>query len=80
VRIGLREGRVGVGEVADDAGEDGNEGGLASRRLLRDFKQGLTDRGSPSPNFEDGLRTQAMLDAARESSASERVVELAEVG
>jgi predicted dehydrogenase len=50
---------------------------VASRRLLRDLERGIAEGVSPSPNFEDGLRTQAMLDAARESSSSGRVVELA---
>ena len=46
---------------------------------LRDLERGIAEGVSPSPNFEDGLRTQAMLDAARESSANGRVVGLAEV-
>ncbi len=45
-----------------------------SRRLLRDFERGIIERRSPSPNFDDGLATQAILEAARESSRSGRVV------
>ena len=56
---------------------EGAEIVVASRRLLRDFERGIERGGAPSPNFEDGLRTQAMLDAARESSASGRRVEVA---
>ena len=48
----------------------------ASRRLLRDFERGIGEGASPSPNFHDGLRTQAILDAARESARSDRVVQI----
>lgn len=50
-----------------------------SRRLLRDFERGIVEGRSPSPNFDVGLRVQAVLDAARESSRSGRVVQLAAV-
>ena len=46
----------------------------ASRRLLRDFERGIVEGTSPSPNFFDGLRTQLVLDAARESARTGRVV------
>ena len=46
----------------------------ASRRLLRDFERGIADGVSPSPNFHDGLRSQAIPDAARESARTGRVV------
>lgn len=51
----------------------------ASRRLLRDFERGIHDGTSPAPNFEDGLRTQAILDAARESARSGQVVRTADI-
>ena len=49
----------------------------ASRRLLRDFERGILEGTSPSPNFHDGLRAQLLLDAARESARTGRVVEIA---
>ena len=48
----------------------------ASRRLLRDFERGIVEGTSPSPNFFDGLRTQLVLDAARESARTGRVVDV----
>ena len=48
----------------------------SSRRLLREFERGIAEGTSPSPNFEDGLRAQLILDAARESARTGRVVEL----
>jgi len=48
----------------------------AFRRLVRDFTQGIRDGNSPSPNFDDGVAVQAILDAARESSATGREVEI----
>ena len=54
----------------------GPENVAASRRLLRDFERGIEEGRSPAPNFEDGLRTQAMIDAARESAREGRVVAL----
>ena len=47
---------------------------VASRRLLREFERGIAEGSSPTPNFEDGLRTQMMLDGARESARTGRVV------
>jgi len=49
----------------------------ASRRLLREFERGVAEGCSPVPNLHDGLHAQAMLDAARESSRTGRVVEVA---
>ena len=46
----------------------------ASRRLLREFERGVAEGRSPAPNFEDGVRTQAILDAARESALAGRVI------
>lgn len=48
----------------------------SSRRLLREFERGIAEGTSPSPNFEDGLRAQLILDAARESARTGRVVEV----
>ena len=45
-----------------------------SRRLLRDFERGIAEGTSPAPNFDDALRAQLVLDAARESSRTGRVV------
>ena len=51
----------------------------ASRRLLRDFERGIDEGTSPSPNFDDGLRIQAILDAARASARAGRVEEIGDV-
>ena len=51
----------------------------ASRRLLRDFERGINEGTSLPPNFDDGLRIQAILDAARESARAGRVVEIGDV-
>ena len=48
----------------------------ASRSLLREFERGVAEGYSPAPNFEDGFRTQAILDAARESALTGRVIPL----
>ena len=55
----------------------------ASRRLLRDFERGIEDGASPAPNFHppdfhDALRTQLILDAARESARSGKVIHIEE--
>ena len=46
----------------------------AFRRLVRDFTQGIREGNSPSPNFDDGVAVQAILDAVRESSATGKEV------
>ncbi len=46
----------------------------AFRRLVRDFTQGIGDGNSPSPNFDDGVAVQAILDAVRESSVTRKEV------
>jgi predicted dehydrogenase len=45
---------------------------MAFRLLVRDFTRGIEKGTSPSPNFEDGLRCQQVLDAVRESASSGR--------
>ena len=40
------------------------------------FTQGIRDGNSPSPNFEDGVAVQAILDAVRESAATRKGVEV----
>jgi predicted dehydrogenase len=50
---------------------------MAFRLLVRDFTRGVDEGTSPAPNFTDGLRCQQVLDAIRESSASERTIALA---
>jgi predicted dehydrogenase len=49
---------------------------MAFRMLVRDFSRGIEQGASPGPNFTDGWRCQQVLDAARESSASGRTVEI----
>jgi predicted dehydrogenase len=49
---------------------------VASQRLLRDFERGIVEGTSPTPNFEDGLRAQLMLDGARESARTGQLVPL----
>ena len=44
----------------------------ATRRIVREFTRGIEEGLSPTPNFEDGLRCQAVLDAARESDRTGR--------
>jgi predicted dehydrogenase len=48
----------------------------AARRLVRNFTTGSDHGNSPAPNFTDGLRCHAVLDAVRESSESGRTVVL----
>ena len=48
----------------------------SSRRLLREFRRGIREGGSPAPNFADGLGCQRVLDAIRESAGSGRTVDL----
>ncbi|MDA1240381.1 MAG: Gfo/Idh/MocA family oxidoreductase [Chloroflexi bacterium] len=50
---------------------------VAFRLLLRDFETGIREGRSPSPNFEDGLKCQQVLDAVRESSRTGRRVDIA---
>ncbi|MEE8519514.1 MAG: Gfo/Idh/MocA family oxidoreductase [Dehalococcoidia bacterium] len=54
---------------------DDRDGRLAPFRLLvRQFERGIREGTSPSPNFEDGLRTQQVMDAINKSAATgERV-------
>ena len=49
---------------------------MAFRLLVRDFTKATEQRTSPSPNFTDGLRSQEVLDAVRESSKTGRTVKL----
>ena len=83
----LTEGEVLLGRAGEDglsavdAPSDGaavSGGGAvdASARLIRAFAQGIDEGRSPSPNFEDGLRSQIALEGVRESAATGRVVEL----
>lgn len=51
---------------------------VESRRLLRDFERGIGEGVSPQPNFADGLRTQLMLDGARESARTGQTVSIVE--
>lgn len=46
------------------------------RLLVRAFEAGIAQGNSPSPNFEDGLRCQEVLDAARLSASSGRRVQI----
>lgn len=58
--------------------EDDRDPRLVSFRLLvRDFEAGIREGRSPSPNFEDGLKCQQVLDAVRESSRTGRTVTIA---
>lgn len=50
---------------------------VAFRLLVRDFETGIREGRSPSPNFEDGLKCQQVLDAVRESARTGRRVEIA---
>ncbi len=45
---------------------------MAFRLLVREFTRGIDDGTSPSPNFNDGLRCQQVMDAIRASSDSGR--------
>ena len=49
---------------------------LPFRRLLREFRRGITEGTSLAPNFADGYRCQLVLDAIRESSQPGRWVEV----
>lgn len=51
----------------------------AFRRLVRDFKTGVSQGTSLTPNFDDGVHVQAILDAVRESSATGKAVSVASV-
>jgi predicted dehydrogenase len=48
----------------------------AFRRLVRDFQTSVSQGTSLTPNFEDGVRTQAVLDAIRESSATGKAISI----
>ncbi|MEZ4501118.1 MAG: Gfo/Idh/MocA family oxidoreductase [Dehalococcoidia bacterium] len=48
----------------------------AFRLLVREFERGIREGTSPAPSFEDGLACQQILDAARESSSTGRVVRI----
>ena len=49
---------------------------MAFRLLVREFTRGIDARTSPSPNFEDGLRCQEVMDAVRASAAAGKTVKL----
>ncbi|MCC6197389.1 MAG: Gfo/Idh/MocA family oxidoreductase [Burkholderiales bacterium] len=59
------------------AADDRDHRLMAFRMLVRDFTKGIAQGISPAPNFVDGWRCQQVLDAARESAASGRTVEIA---
>ena len=44
------------------------------RLMIREFARGVREGTSPTPNFYDGYLCQQVLDAARESSATGKVV------
>ena len=46
----------------------------AFRRLVRDFQTSVSQGMSLTPNFDDGVNTQAVLDAIRESSATGKAI------
>ena len=46
------------------------------RLLVREFVRGIQEGTSPAPNFYDGYRCQQVLDAVRESSARDGIVEI----
>jgi len=46
----------------------------AFRRLVRDFQASVDQGISLTPNFDDGVQVQAVLDAVRESSATGKTV------
>ena len=46
----------------------------AFRRLVRDFQTSVAQGISLTPNFDDGVHTQAVLDAIRESSATGKAI------
>jgi len=48
----------------------------AFRLLVREFERGIRAGASPAPSFEDGLACQQVLDAARHSSKTGRVVRI----
>jgi predicted dehydrogenase len=54
---------------------DDRDGRLAPFRLLvKQFERGIREGTSPSPNFDDGVRTQQVMDAMKRSSVTgERV-------
>jgi predicted dehydrogenase len=85
----LSEGEVMIGKAGDDefiavqaTDEDaeGLPGGAvgASARLIRAFEQGIDEGSSPAPNFLDGLRSQLVTEAMRESAKSGRVTSIAQ--
>ena len=46
------------------------------RRLVRDFQRSVAEGKSLSPNFDDGVAVQAILDAVRESSKTGHAVKI----
>ena len=83
----LTEGEAALGRAGEDGYAaieppvDETAGGAlgASARLIRAFAEGIEAGFSPSPNFLDGLHSQIALDAVRESAATGRTVQLAQV-
>lgn len=83
----LSEGEVALGRAGDDGlkrvdppvEQAANASGGAvgtSALLIEAFAEGIDAGVSPSPNFVDGLQSQLVLDAMRESAAVGRTVEL----
>lgn len=79
VRIGKAGGDEFIAVAAPDEGSDGLPGGAVgtSARLVRAFERGIEEGSSPAPNFLDGLRSQLVIEAMRESAASGRMVRIA---
>jgi predicted dehydrogenase len=51
-------------------------GGATVAPLVAHFLQAIESRGTASPSFEDGMRAQAVLDAAMEAVSSRRWVDI----
>lgn len=54
----------------------GNGAVEASRRLIAALQRGIAEGRSPTPDFEDGWRSQRVVDAVRASAGEGRVVQL----
>ena len=75
VRDDLVQGRRGgIGRAA--TGQPGQPLNRAFAHLAQQVLTAIRTSGKVEPNFEDGLRCQIVLDAARESAAAKRWVEL----
>ena len=83
----LSEGEVALGHhgqsgftILEPAADPANELGAGavgvSARLIQAFEQGIERGDSPSPNFDDGLRSQIALDGIRESARTGQIVPL----